>query len=126
EVERDRGAEQEDRQLGQEARITRYRGRGDRARGSGEERSAACVRARRRDRAVPSPAAPGVTWAGIALAALGLFVTAQVSPAAEKAAVTWHPAKPRVGDVAGVLVKDVLDGASSRARSAASPSRSLG
>jgi len=52
-----------------------------------------------------------VTWAGIALAALGLFVTAQVSPAAEKAAVTWHPAKPRVGDVAWVLVKDVLDGA---------------
>ncbi|HKC98764.1 MAG TPA: M23 family metallopeptidase [Methylomirabilota bacterium] len=50
-----------------------------------------------------------MTWAGIALAALGLFVTAQVSPAAEKAAVTWHPAKPRVGDVAWVLVKDVLD-----------------
>jgi len=50
-----------------------------------------------------------VTWAGIALAALGLFFTAQVAPAAEKAAVTWHPAKPRVGDVAWVLVKDVLD-----------------
>ena len=50
-----------------------------------------------------------MTWAGIALAALGLFFTAQVAPAAEKAAVTWHPAKPRVGDVAWVLVKDVLD-----------------
>jgi hypothetical protein len=50
-----------------------------------------------------------VTWAGIVLAALSLLFTTQASVAAEKAAVTWHPAKPRVGDVAWVLVKDVLD-----------------
>jgi Peptidase family M23 len=50
-----------------------------------------------------------VSWAGIVLAALSLLFTTQASVAAEKAAVTWHPAKPRVGDVAWVLVKDVLD-----------------
>ncbi len=50
-----------------------------------------------------------MTWAGIVLAALGLVFTTEVSVADEKAAVTWHPAKPRVGDVAWVLVKDVLD-----------------
>ena len=52
-----------------------------------------------------------MTWVGIALAALGLFFAAHVSPAAEKAAVSWHPSKPRTGDVAWVLVQDVLDGA---------------
>lgn len=52
-----------------------------------------------------------MTRAGIVVAALGLFFTTQVSTAAEKAAVTWHPAKPRIGDVAWVLVKDVPDSA---------------
>jgi hypothetical protein len=52
-----------------------------------------------------------VTRAGIVVAALGLFFTTQVATAAEKAAVTWHPAKPRIGDVAWVLVKDVPDSA---------------
>jgi murein DD-endopeptidase MepM/ murein hydrolase activator NlpD len=50
-----------------------------------------------------------VTWAGLVLAALGLFLTAEASAAAEKALVTWHPSKPRIGDVAWVLVKDVAD-----------------
>ena len=52
-----------------------------------------------------------MTWAGIVLAALGLLLVAETSIAAEKAAVSWHPSKPRVGDVAWVLVKDVIDGA---------------
>ncbi len=52
-----------------------------------------------------------MTRAGIVLAALGLlFATLASSIAAEKAAVTWHPSRPRVGDVAWVLVKDVLEG----------------
>jgi hypothetical protein len=50
-----------------------------------------------------------VIRAGLLLTALVLLVAANVSTAAEKAAVTWHPAKPRVGDVAWVLVKDVSD-----------------
>jgi murein DD-endopeptidase MepM/ murein hydrolase activator NlpD len=50
-----------------------------------------------------------VTWAGLLLAALGLLFTAQASAAAEKAAVAWHPSKPRVGDVAWILVQDVTD-----------------
>lgn len=45
--------------------------------------------------------------AGLAAAALGLLFAAQTSVAAEKAAVTWHPSKPRLGDVAWILVKDV-------------------
>ena len=50
-----------------------------------------------------------MTWAGLVLAALGLFLTAEASATAEKALVTWHPSKPRIGDVAWVLVKDVAD-----------------
>jgi murein DD-endopeptidase MepM/ murein hydrolase activator NlpD len=50
-----------------------------------------------------------VTWAGLLLATLGLLFTAQASAAAEKAAVAWHPSKPRVGDVAWILVQDVTD-----------------
>lgn len=45
--------------------------------------------------------------AGLVAAALGLLFAAQTSVAAEKAAVTWHPSKPRLGDVAWILVKDV-------------------
>jgi murein DD-endopeptidase MepM/ murein hydrolase activator NlpD len=50
-----------------------------------------------------------VTWAGLLLAALGLLFTAEASAAAEKTAVAWHPSKPRVGDVAWILVPDVTD-----------------
>lgn len=49
--------------------------------------------------------------AAVVVAASLLFITAGPSAAAEKAAVTWHPAKPRIGDVAWVLVKDVPDNA---------------
>jgi hypothetical protein len=52
-----------------------------------------------------------VTWTGVVLVALGLLSAAEASIAAEKAAVIWHPAKPRVGDVAWVLVADVVDSA---------------
>lgn len=47
-----------------------------------------------------------MTRAGFA-AAVVLLLAAETSLAAEKAAVTWHPSKPRVGDVAWILVKDV-------------------
>ena len=47
---------------------------------------------------------------GLLLTALVLLFAAEVASATEKAAVAWHPAKPRVGDVAWVLVKDVSDG----------------
>jgi murein DD-endopeptidase MepM/ murein hydrolase activator NlpD len=50
-----------------------------------------------------------VTWAGILLATLGLLFTAEASAAAENATVAWHPSKPRVGDVAWILVQDVTD-----------------
>jgi hypothetical protein len=52
-----------------------------------------------------------VTRAAVVLAALGLLLAAEAPSSAEKTAVTWHPAKPRIGDVAWVLVKDVLEGA---------------
>ena len=41
--------------------------------------------------------------------ALGLLFAAH-APAADRAAVIWHPAKPRVGDIAWILVQDVLEG----------------
>jgi murein DD-endopeptidase MepM/ murein hydrolase activator NlpD len=50
-----------------------------------------------------------VTWVGLLLATLGLLFTAEASAAAEKATVAWHPSKPRVGDVAWILVQDVTD-----------------
>jgi hypothetical protein len=52
-----------------------------------------------------------VIRAAVVVAASLLLLTAGPSTAAEKAAVTWHPAKPRIGDVAWVLVKDVPDNA---------------
>jgi len=52
-----------------------------------------------------------VTRVRIVLAALGLLLLANTALAADNAAVSWHPSKPRVGDVAWVLVKDVLEGA---------------
>lgn len=50
-----------------------------------------------------------MTWVGLLLATLGLLFTAEASAAADKAAVAWHPSKPRVGDVAWILVPDVID-----------------
>jgi Peptidase family M23 len=50
-----------------------------------------------------------VTWAGLLLATLGLLFTAEASAAAEKTIVAWHPSKPRVGDVAWILVQDVTE-----------------
>jgi murein DD-endopeptidase MepM/ murein hydrolase activator NlpD len=50
-----------------------------------------------------------VTWAGLLLATLGLLFTPEASPAAEKTIVAWHPSKPRVGDVAWILVQDVTE-----------------
>jgi peptidase M23-like protein len=52
-----------------------------------------------------------VIRAAVVVAASLLLFAAGPSTAAEKAAVTWHPAKPRIGDVAWVLVKDVRDNA---------------
>jgi murein DD-endopeptidase MepM/ murein hydrolase activator NlpD len=50
-----------------------------------------------------------VTRPGLVVVALGLLLAAEAPTAAEKAAVAWHPSKPRVGDVAWVLVKEVTD-----------------
>ena len=47
--------------------------------------------------------------ASFALAALSFLFAAGTSAATERAAVIWHPSKPRVGDVAWILVKDVTD-----------------
>jgi len=52
-----------------------------------------------------------VTRARVVLAALVLLLSANSAHAAEKAVVTWHPSKPRVGDVTWVLVKDVAEAA---------------
>jgi hypothetical protein len=50
-----------------------------------------------------------VTRAAVVVAALALLFAAEASTAGEKPAVSWHPSKPRVGDVAWVLVKDVAE-----------------
>jgi len=52
-----------------------------------------------------------VIRAAVAVAALALLFAAEASTAGEKAAVSWHPSKPRVGDVAWILVKDVAEAA---------------
>jgi hypothetical protein len=52
-----------------------------------------------------------VTRAALVFVALAFLLAVEAPRAAEKAAVTWHPAKPRVGDVAWVLVKDVAESA---------------
>src|SRR5262249_40086967 len=110
--ERDRRAEQQDRQLREEARVARRRGGRPTGRSEPPERPAPGLRARRRNRAVSPPAATGVTRVRIVLTALGRLSLAHTALAADNAAaVSWHPSKPRVGDVAWVLVKDVLEGA---------------
>jgi len=52
-----------------------------------------------------------VTRARVVLAALVLLLFASSAHAADKAVVTWHPSKPRIGDVAWLLVKDVAEAA---------------
>ena len=47
-----------------------------------------------------------------ALAAALLLLGAPPAPAGDRLGVVWHPARPRVGDVAWLHVKDVPDGAS--------------
>ena len=48
-----------------------------------------------------------MTRVGLVVAALGLLFAAEASMAADKAAVIWEPSKPRIGDVAWILVQDV-------------------
>jgi murein DD-endopeptidase MepM/ murein hydrolase activator NlpD len=52
-----------------------------------------------------------VIRAAVVVAALALLFAAEASTAGEKAAVSWHPSKPRVGDVAWILVTDVAEAA---------------
>src|SRR5439155_1580078 len=113
ESDRDRPAERQDCELHQEARVER-RGRAGRGAAPGE-RPAARRRARRRDRAVPAAATAGVSrvaGAGI-LAGWTLVITlvGGTARAAETADVAWHPARPRVGDVAWLHVRNVPEAA---------------
>src|SRR6266498_2107543 len=66
-------------------------------------------RARRRVRVVPPPAASGVTWGRIGVVALGLLLVSGTSGAAEKPSISWHPSKPRLGDVAWLHVQNVVE-----------------
>jgi murein DD-endopeptidase MepM/ murein hydrolase activator NlpD len=49
---------------------------------------------------------------GALIGCVAVIVLAGGAAAAEKAEVTWHPAKPRVGDVAWLQVKNIAEGAS--------------
>ncbi len=49
---------------------------------------------------------------GALLGCVAVVALASGAAAAEKAEVTWHPAKPRVGDVAWLHVKNIAEGAS--------------
>src|SRR5439155_829519 len=97
---RDRRAERQDRQLHPQARVARRRGGGHARRG---ERPAAGVRARGGDRAVPAAAAASrVTGrrAARVAALLALALLPLTAAAGDRLVVTWHPARPRIGDVA--------------------------
>ena len=48
-----------------------------------------------------------MTWDRVGVVALGLFLVSSTSGAVEKPSVAWHPAKPRLGDVTWVHVRDV-------------------
>jgi len=50
-----------------------------------------------------------VTRAALGVVALGLLFFSGTSTAADKATVTWHPSRPRLGDVAWVHVTDVIE-----------------
>jgi len=50
-----------------------------------------------------------VTWGRIAVVALGLLLVSGSSGAAEKTGISWHPSKPRLGDVAWIHVQDVAE-----------------
>ena len=47
----------------------------------------------------------------VGVVALGLALVAGSSGAAERVAVSWHPSKPKLGDVAWLHVRDVPEGA---------------
>src|SRR5688572_14397444 len=116
EPERDRVAEREDRRLRQEAGVARRRRGVPRAGDAAGERSAAGVRARGRDRAVPAAAAPRVTvhrrvLGGLALLSTALLFFASGVAATERLSVSWHPSKPRVGDAALLQLRGAPEGA---------------
>jgi len=50
-----------------------------------------------------------VTWGRIAVVALGLLLVSGSSGAAEKTSISWHPSKPRLGDVAWLHVQNVAE-----------------
>ena len=50
-----------------------------------------------------------MTRAALGVVALGLLFFSGTSTAADKATVTWHPSRPRLGDVAWVHVTDVIE-----------------
>jgi len=50
-----------------------------------------------------------VTWGRIVVVALGLLLVSGSSGAAEKTSISWHPSKPRLGDVAWLHVQNVAE-----------------
>lgn len=50
-----------------------------------------------------------MTWGRIGVVALGLLLVSGSSGAAEKPSVSWHPSKPRLGDVAWLHVQNVAE-----------------
>jgi murein DD-endopeptidase MepM/ murein hydrolase activator NlpD len=50
-----------------------------------------------------------VTRSRIGVVALGLLLVSGTSGAAEKTSISWHPAKPRPGDVAWLHVQNVVE-----------------
>jgi hypothetical protein len=53
-----------------------------------------------------------VIWGRVGVVAVGLALIAGSSGAAGRVAVAWHPSKPKLGEVAWLHVRDVLEGAS--------------
>ena len=50
-----------------------------------------------------------MTWGRIGVVALGLLFVSGSSGAAEKPSISWHPSKPRLGDVAWLHVQNVAE-----------------
>jgi Peptidase family M23 len=50
-----------------------------------------------------------VTWGRIGVVALGLLFVSGSSGAAENPSISWHPSKPRLGDVAWLHVQNVAE-----------------
>ena len=51
-------------------------------------------------------------WGRVGVVAVGLALIAGSPGAAERVVATWHPSKPKLGDVAWLHVRDVPEGAS--------------